>query len=79
MSKTEMSNDEQKQQQRKRGEFDANDALAILGASLNHVYAAGLVIAATNDDASADGGALVIRITGAMAVQDGGVTKFVAR
>ena len=37
MSKTEMSNDEQRQQRRKTGNFDANDALAILGASLNHV------------------------------------------
>ena len=76
MSKTEMSSDEQRQQQRKRGEFDANDALAILGASLNHVHAAGLVIAATNDD---DGGALVIRISGAMAEKQGSVTRFVVR
>ena len=79
MSKTEMSNDEQKQQRRKTGNFDANDALAILGASLNHVYAAGLVITTTNDDTGTDGGALVIRISGAMAETHGSITKFVVR
>ena len=76
MSKTETNSDEQKQQRRRQGNFDANDALAILGASLNHVYAAGLVIAATNDD---EGGAVVIRITGAMAEKQGSVTRFIVR
>ena len=38
-----------------------------------------LGIDATNDDTGADGGALVIRITGAMALQEAGITKFVAR
>ena len=56
--------------------LSADDALAVLGAALNHVHTAGLMVNATNDDAM---GALVIQIGGARLDKQDGKTRFTAR
>jgi hypothetical protein len=60
--------------------LSANDALAILGAALNHIRAAGLKVITHNDSgAGCTTGALVVKIIGAEQVQTPEGIRFAAR
>ena len=56
--------------------LSAHDALAILGAALNHIRAAGLKVETDNNDAT---GTLIVKIIGAMQIQTPEGIRFTAR
>ena len=78
MNETANSNQPQRRR-RAQNVLSANDALAILGAALNHIRAAGLKVETHNDDSATGAGALIVKIIGAMQIQTPEGIRFTAR